>query len=227
MSKHGKRYEKARSLIEPKREYVLDEALKLVKETSTVKFDASVEVHLRLGIDTKKAEQIVRSSVVMPQSVGKKRIIAAFVGQDKEQEATAAGADVVGGEELVKKVRETGKCDFDVAITTPDFMKNMAQIARILGPKGLMPNPKSETITTNLTKTIHELQQGKLTFRSDAQGNLHAAVGRVSMAEGDLKANVEAFLDAVKRAKPQDMKGTYIRSITLTSSMGPGIRVKV
>ncbi len=223
----GKRYVKAQALIDQAKEYSLDEGLKLVKETSQVKFDASVEMHIRLGIDPKKADQIVRSTVVLPNATGKKRRIAAFVNADKEQEAKAAGANLVGGPELVKSIQQSGKIEFDVAVTTPDFMKIMAPIARILGPKGLMPNPKSETITTNLSKTLGELQKGKLTFRSDAQGNLHTAIGKVSMADADLKANADTFLDAVKKAKPAEMKGTYIRSVTLASTMGPGIRVKI
>lgn len=227
MSKKGKRYEKARAMVDPSREYPVDEAVKLVKETSMVKFDASVEVHIRLGIDTKKAEQIVRSSVILPNASGKKRRIAVFVAPEKEQEAKAAGADIVGGPELVKKIQQTGKVDFDLAVTTPDFMKQMATVAKILGPKGLMPNPKSETITTNLKKTLGELQKGKLTFRSDDQGNVHAAVGKVSMADEQLRENLTVFFDAIKKARPQEMKGAYIRSCTLASSMGPGIRVKM
>ncbi|MFH1171680.1 MAG: 50S ribosomal protein L1 [bacterium] len=223
----GKRYEKARALIDLAREYSIDEAIKIVKESSTVKFDATVEMHIRLGIDTKKAEQIVRSSVVLPYRSGKKRRIAVFVGPEKEREAREAGADVVGGIDSVKKIQQTGKVDFDLAVTTPDFMKNLASIARILGPKGLMPNPKSETITTNLRATLAELHKGKMTFRSDVQGNVHSAVGKVSLPENELQANCEAFLDAVKKARPQDLKGTYLRSLTLTSSMGPGIRVKM
>ncbi|MBM3708689.1 MAG: 50S ribosomal protein L1 [Actinobacteria bacterium] len=226
MSK-GKRLKKARALVDPTREYSVDEAVTLVKQTSTVKFDAAVEMHLRLGTDTKKAEHIVRASVVLPFSTGKKRRIAVFCSPEREQEAKTAGADLIGGAELVKKIQQTGKVDFDVAITTPDFMKAMATVARILGPKGLMPNPKSETITTNLSKAITELQKGKLTFRSDAQGIVHAAVGRVSMGDEELKANIGSFLDAVKKAKPQELKGTYLKSVTLASSMGPGIRVKI
>jgi large subunit ribosomal protein L1 len=223
----GKRYTAARALVDAAREYSLDEAIPLVKKTSTVKFDASVEIHIRLGIDTKKAEQLVRSSVVLPHATGKKRRIAVFVNPDKEKEAQTAGADLVGGAELVKKIQQNGKIDFDIAVTTPDFMKTMAPIARILGPKGLMPNPKSETITTNIARTLEELKKGKQTFRTDAHGNIHGSVGKVSMADENLRANIDAFLDAVKKARPQEMKGTFLRSLTLTSSMGPGIRVKI
>lgn len=223
----GKRYVKARALVDRTRDYSIEEAIQLIKQTSTVKFDATVEIHIRLGIDTKKAEQIVRSSVVLPNATGKKRRVAVFVAPEKEDEAKAAGADLVGGTELVKQIQQTSKIDFDIAVTTPDFMKTLAPIARILGPKGLMPSPKSETITTNLTKTLGELQKGKLTFRSDGQGIVHAAIGKASMTDEQIKANCESFLDAVKKARPQDLKGTYLQSVTLASSMGPGIQVKV
>lgn len=222
----GNRYTQARSMIEPGKEYVLEDAMRLLKETSKVKFDASVEIHCHLGIDTKKAEQIVRTSVVLPHSTGKKRRIAAFTTPDKEQEAKKAGADIVGGEELVKEILKTGKADFDVAVATPDFMKSLAPAARILGQKGLMPNPKNETVTTNLAKTIQELQGGKLTVRSDESGNVHGLVGKVSLSDKDLADNIQAFLAAIKKAKPADTKGTYLRSITVTSTMGPGIRVR-
>lgn len=222
----GKRYFSARSRIEAGKEYTLVEGITLVKETSGVKFDASVEIHCRLGIDPKKAEQIVRTSVVLPHSTGKKRRIAVFTTPDKEAEAKAAGADLVGGDELVKEIQKTGKCDFDVAVATPDFMKNLAAVARILGQKGLMPNPKNETVTTNLAKTVSELHGGKLAVRSDDSGNVHGLVGKVSLSDTDLKENIETFLTAIKKAKPADSKGTYLKSITLSSTMGPGIRIR-
>lgn len=227
MSHSGKRYSDARSKVDRAKEYSLDEAIALVKETGAAKFDASVEIHIRLGIDPKKAEQIVRSTVVLPHAVGKKRVIAAFVAPAKEAEAKAAGADIVGGQELVDEIVKTGKINFDIAVTTPDFMKNMAKVARILGPKGMMPMPKSETITTNLAKTIGELKGGKQTFRSDDTGNVHLAIGKVSMTPEALKENITLFLDAIKRARPQEMKGTYIKGITLASTMGPGIRMQM
>jgi large subunit ribosomal protein L1 len=222
----GKRYAQARSRIDRGKEYSLEEAVKLVKETSKVKFDASVEVHCRLGIDPKKAEQTVRTSVVLPHSTGKKRKIAVFTSPDKEREAKTAGADIVGGEELVKEILKTGKADFDIAIATPDFMKSLAPAARVLGQKGLMPNPKNETVTTNLAKTIKELQGGKLTVRSDESGNVHGLVGKVSLSDQALADNIQAFLAAIKKAKPSDTKGTYLRSMTVTSAMGPGIRMR-
>lgn len=225
--KRGKRYTAARALVEQGKDYTLDEALDLLQKTAGVKFDASVEVHMRLGIDPKKAEQIVRTSIVLPHSTGKKRKIAVFTTPAHEAEARAAGATIVGGEELVKEIQKTGKTDFAIAVATPDFMKNLATIARTLGQRGLMPNPKNETVTANLTKTIQELASGKLTVRSDDSGNVHGLVGKVSMAKDSLKANIETFIVAVKKAKPADAKGTYLRTVTLTTAMGPGIRVRV
>ena len=163
--RRGKRYAAAKSLIQQGKDYSLDEALDLLKKTAGVKFDASVEVHMRLGIDPKKAEQIVRTSIVLPNSTGKKRKIAVFTTPAHEAEAKQAGANIVGGEELVKEIQKTGKTDFDVAIATPDFMRNLATVARTLGQRGLMPNPKNETVTANLAKTIQELASGKLTVR--------------------------------------------------------------
>lgn len=225
--RRGKRYTAAKSLIEQGKDYALDEALDLLKKTAGVKFDASVEVHIRLGIDPKKAEQIVRTSIVLPNSTGKKRKIAVFTSPAREAEAKQAGASIVGGDELVKEILKSGKTDFDVAVATPDFMKDLAKVARILGQRGLMPNPKNETVTTNLTKTITELQGGKITVRSDDSGNVHGLVGKVSMADDVLKANIESFIAAIKKAKPADSKGTYLRTVTLTTAMGPGIRVRV
>lgn len=225
--KAGKRFRTAAERIDRTKEYALEEAVSLVKETSRLKFDATIEVHLHLGIDPKKGEHIVRSSVTLPHAAGKKRRIAAFVNPDKEADAKAAGAELVGGVELVKQIQSTGKINFDVAVTTPDFMKNLASVAKILGPKGLMPNPKSETITTNITKTLKELAGGKQTFRSDDGGNVHGVVGKASFTPEQIKENFTAFLDAVKRAKPSDLKGTYIQTVTLASTMGPGIRIKL
>lgn len=224
--KRGKRYAAARALVDRHRDYALDEAFQLVKATAKEKFDATVEVHCRLGVDPKRAEQTVRFSLLLPHSTGKKRRIAVFTTPTREQEANDAGADIVGGDELVKEIQKTGKTNFDIAIATPDFMKNLASVARILGQRGLMPSPKNETITTNVAKTIQELAGGKQSFRSDESGNLHAVIGKVSMPDVQLKENFVSFVAAVKRAKPADAKGTYLRSVTVTSTMGPGIRVK-
>ncbi len=224
--KRGKRYAAARALVDRTKDYSLAEALHIAKQTSNVQFDASVEIHCNLGIDPKRAEQTVRFSLQLPHSTGRTRRIAVFTTPAHEAEATQAGADIVGGDELVKTIQKTGKCSFDVAVATPDFMKNLAAIARILGQKGLMPSPKNETVTTNIAKTVRELAGGKQTFRSDDSANIHALVGKTSMADERLSENITAFLAAVKRAKPADAKGTYLRSITLATAMGPGIRVR-
>jgi len=205
--------------------YSLDEAVKLVKETSAVKFDAGVEVHACLGIDPKKGEQQIRATVVLPHGTGKAKKIAAFVTPEKEKEAQEAGADLVYGEEDIKKIKDTDKIEFDVAITTPDMMPKLAAIAKVLGPKGLMPNPKTETVGPNIKKMIEEMRRGKITFKNDDTGNVHQLVGRVSFSEAQLKENLAAFLDALKKAKPSTTKGTYLKNLILCSSMGPAIRI--
>lgn len=211
--------------VDKTRVYSVDEAIKLVKETSTVKFDASVEVHANLGIDPKKGEQQIRSTVVLPHGTGRSKKVAAFVSPDKEKEAKDAGADAVYGEEEIKKIKDTEKIDFEVAVTTPDMMPKLAAIAKVLGPKGLMPNPKTETVGPNLTKMIQELKRGKLMFKNDDTNNVHVSIGKVSFSETQLKENFLAFMEALKRAKPATAKGVYIKNLVLTSSMGPGIRV--
>lgn len=224
MAYHGKKYRAAKERIEAGKSYTLAEAIALTKQSSTTKFDASVELHLHLGIDPKKADQMVRGTVVLPHGTGKSVRIAAFVPANLEAEAKAAGAAIVGGQALIDEIKKTQKTDFDVAVATPDMMKNLAAIAKILGTRGLMPNPKNDTVTPNAAKTIAELSKGKVAFRSDDGGNVHQVVGRVSFPEKELLANAEMFIDAIKKAKPSEMKGTYMLSATLTSSMGPGVR---
>ena len=223
----SKRYQALKAKIDQNKVYSLDEAIKLLKETGSVKFDASVEAHLRLGIDIKKSEQTVRGSVVMPHGTGKKKIVAAFVTPDKEKEAREAGAEIVGGKELIEKIKKDGQCDFAVAVAVPEIMKEMAAIAKTLGQKGLMPNPKVGTVTPNIKQVIAEIKKGKIDFKNDDTGNVHAMVGKVSFAESDLKENLEAFLEAVKKAKPDGVKGTYFLSATVCSAMGPAIKLKV
>lgn len=205
--------------------YNWDEAIKLVKETSGVKFDASVEAHARLGIDPKKGEQQIRSTVILPNGIGKTKIVAAFVSPEKEAEAKAAGADFVYGEEAIKKIKDTGKIEFEVAVTTPDMMPKLAIAAKILGPKGLMPNPKTETVGPNLKKMIEELKKGKLTFKNDDTCNVHVSIGKVSFSDTQLKENLTAFMAALLKAKPATAKGTYIRNLVLSASMGPAIKI--
>ncbi len=225
--KRGKKYQEAKKLIEKGKAYPIEEAIELAKKTSFVKFDASIEAHIRLGIDPKKGDQQVRGTVILPHSFGKTKKVAAFVSPEKEKEAQEAGADIVGGKELIDKIKQTGKIDFDVAIATPEMMKLLAPIAKILGPKGLMPSPKNETITTDIKKTVSELKKGKVSFKNDNTGNIHEIVGKVSMDSPKILENYQALLEAIVKATPQAAKGTYLRNITLCSTMGPGIKVEI
>jgi len=205
----------------------VDEAIKFIQGESQTKFDQSVELHLSLGVDPKKAEQLIRGSVVLPAGTGKVLKIMAFVSPEQEKAAKTAGADLIGDAETIQKIKETGKIDFDIAVATPVVMRNLAPIAKTLGQKGLMPNPKTETVSPNIEKMIGELKKGKANFRNDEGGNIHQLVGKVSFSVEDLTKNIETFIEHVKKLKPETIKGVYIKSITLTSSMGPGIKVKV
>lgn len=227
MSKTSKRFKEAKAKVDRNKLYPLAEAVKLAKETSTVKFDASVEAHLRLGIDPKKTDQAVRSSFVLPHGSGKIKKIAAFVTLDKEKDAQAAGADIVGGKDLIEKIKKDGKCDFEIAIAMPEIMKDLAVIAKTLGQKGLMPNPKTGTVTPDVKRAIEEIKKGKVDFKSDDTGNVHLMAGKVSFTEIQLKENIQAFLDAVKKVKPDSIKGTYLVSMVICSSMGPAIKVEL
>jgi len=226
MKIRSKRYQELKKLVEPGKLYSSDEALELVTKTANTKFDASVEIHFTLGIDPKKQEQMVRGTVSLPYGTGQKKKIAVFAPEKKQKEAKDAGAYLVGGEELIEEIKKTGKCDFDLALATPEMMKSLSKIAKILGPKGLMPNPKNETITADPKKTIEELSKGKITFKSDEFGCLHQVIGKVSLEKEKLLANLKTFLEAVKKAKPSETKGIFIKNITICSSMGPGIRIK-
>ncbi len=225
--KRGKKYKKVLELIDKNKEYSLEEALELLPKTSTTKFDATVEVHIKLGIDPKKSDQQIRTTLTLPHGTGKKRRIAVFAEGKAADDAKAAGAVLVGGEELIEEIKRTGKTDFDIALATPEMMKNLAKIARILGPRGLMPNPKADTVTADIKKAMADLSKGKQELKNDRSGNIHLAIGKVSFEKDKLKENFEAVLEAVKRAKPEEAKGTYIKSVTLTTTMGPGIKVKV
>jgi large subunit ribosomal protein L1 len=223
---HGKKYKAALAKIEPNKLYSLDEAVALVKDISSTKFDASVEIHLNLGIDPAAAEQQLRSTVSLPHGTGKKVRVVAFVTDDKIKEAKDAGAIEAGSEDLIEKI-EKGWLDFDVAIATPDMMKGMAKIARQLGQAGLMPNPKSGTVTVNVGETVANLLKGQVEFRNDKQGNLHNIVGKVSFDAPKLAENITAYLRAVNEKKPASVKGTFMNTMTLCSSMSPAVKMDV
>lgn len=223
---HGKKYIAALAKVDANKLYSLEEAAELLKATSTVKFDASVEIHMNLGIDPKQAEQQIRSTVSLPHGVGKVVRVVAFVSDDKVKGAKEAGAIEAGNTELIAKI-EKGWMDFDKAIATPDMMKDLAKVARALGQAGLMPNPKAGTVTTDVEKTIGEIMKGQVEYRNDKQGNLHNVVGKVSFSAGNLVENIKTYIKAVQERKPEKMKGTYIKSMTLASTMGPGIKVDV
>lgn len=213
--------------VEKTKVYPISEAMELVKATSNVKFDASVEVHVRLGIDPKKTDQQIRATAVLPHGTGKTKTVAAFVGPNDEKDAQTAGADFVYGEDDIKKIAQTGKIEFDVAIATPEMMPKLAVAAKVLGPKGLMPNPKSGTVDKNVAKMIEELKKGKVAFKNDDGANIHQAIGKVSFDTAKLTENYEALMESLKKVKPQSAKGAYIKAIFLTSSMGPSVQVEV
>ncbi|MFZ5390918.1 MAG: 50S ribosomal protein L1 [Patescibacteria group bacterium] len=225
-NRHGKRYTAASKLIDKSKVYPLKEAVALLKAMPATKFDAAVEVHFKLGVDVKQANQQVRGSAVLPHGLGKQKRVAVFCSEDKVKAAKEAGAVLAGGEELIKEIQTTGRTDFDIAVASPDMMRLMAPIAKTLGQKGLMPNPKTETITPDVAKAVKELSKGKVNFKLDSTGNLHQMVGKLSFGSDQLEENINTLLEAVKRAKPAAAKGTYIQSLTLCTSMGPGIPVQ-
>ena len=225
--KISKRLKEAKAKINREKIYSIEEAIKLIKEISQVKFDASVEVHARLGIDPKKGDQIIRDSVNLPHGTGKTVKIAAFVPNDRLKEAKDAGADIVGDEDLIAEIKKTNKCDFDIAVTTPGMMKQLAVIARTLGQKGLMPNPKIGTIGEDLKKMIGELKKGKVSYKNDSAANVHLVIGKVSFDDASLVENFNTFFESLKKIKPQSLKGTYIKSMFVTSSMGPSIKLDI
>ncbi|MDA3649807.1 50S ribosomal protein L1 [Saccharopolyspora indica] len=224
MAKRSKAYQQAAELIDRTRLYAPTEAAELAKKTSKVKYDATVEVALRLGVDPRKADQMVRGTVNLPHGTGKTARVIVFAVGDKAAEAEAAGADAVGSEDLIERI-QGGWLDFDAAIATPDQMAKVGKVARILGPRGLMPNPKTGTVTPNVTKAVADIKGGKINFRVDKQANLHFIIGKASFDTDKLVDNYLAALDEVLRAKPSASKGRYLKKVTFTTTMGPGIPV--
>jgi large subunit ribosomal protein L1 len=221
---HSKAYRKVAEQIDKTKVYVPAEAIKLAKSSSTTKFDATVEVAMRLGVDPRKADQMVRGTVNLPHGTGKTARVIVFAAGEKAAEAEAAGADVVGSDDLVARIQE-GWLEFDAAIATPDQMAKIGRIARILGPRGLMPNPKTGTVTMDVTKAVSDIKGGKITFRVDKHSNLHLIIGKVSFSEQQLVENYAAVLDEVLRAKPSAAKGKYLKKVAVATTMGPGIQI--
>jgi large subunit ribosomal protein L1 len=226
MAEHGKKYQDAAKLVDRTQTYGPAEAADLVKQTSSVNFDPSVEAHVRLGVDPRHADQMVRGTVVLPHGTGKVVRVAVFAQGDKGQEALRAGADEVGGEDLVKKI-EAGWLEFDVALATPDMMGQVGRLGRILGRRGLMPNPKAGTITFDLDRAIREVKAGRVEFKVDKGGIIHVSFGKASFEPEQLVQNLATLVDAINRAKPSGAKGQYLRTLTIASTMGPGIRVDI
>lgn len=222
--KHGKKYTDSAKLLEKGKLYDLTEAVELVKQTAKAKFDETIELSVRLGVDPRHADQQVRGAVVLPHGTGKKVRVLVFCKADKEADAKAAGADFIGGEDLIAKIQE-GWLDFDVAVATPDMMGLVGRVARILGPRGLMPNPKSGTVTPDVTKAINDIKAGKVEYRVDRSSIINVPVGKASFEANQLDENISTLMDAIVKAKPASAKGSYLKSVAISSTMGPGIRL--
>src|SRR5271168_264144 len=224
--KPGKKYQAALKQVEA-REYPLAQAVPLLQKIKYAKFDETVEVHMRLGVDPKHADQMVRGTVVMPNGLGKSKIVLVIASGDKQREATEAGADLVGGEDMVTKIQTENWTDFDAVIATPDMMRSVGKLGKVLGPRGLMPNPKTGTVTVDVANAVKEIKAGKVEFRVDKTGVIHVPVGKVSFAKEKLVENASMLLQAVVKAKPAAAKGKYVRSVTMCSTMGPGVLLDV
>jgi large subunit ribosomal protein L1 len=224
MGKMGKKYREAKNKIDRTKRYTLEEALQLLPQTSYVRFDEGIDIAIRLGVDPKKPEQMVRGTVILPHGTGKKVKVLVFAQGEKEKEAREAGTDFVGGEELVEKILK-GWLDFDKAIATPDMMKVVSKLGKVLGPRGLMPNPKVGTVTFDVGKAVQDIKSGKVEFKADKAGNLHVSVGKVSFGQEKLRENIITLLDSVIKAKPASSKGTYVKGLAISTTMGPGIKV--
>ena len=223
--KHGKKYVEAAKLVDRATFYESDEAVSVVKKTATAKFDETVEVHIRTGCDGRHAEQQIRGAVVLPHGTGKTVKVLVFAKGDKVNEAEAAGADYVGGDELIPKIQNEGWLDFDVVVATPDMMGVVGRLGRVLGPKGLMPNPKAGTVTMDVTKAINDIKAGKIEYRLDKANIIHCPIGKVSFSEEQLRDNYNALIEAILKAKPSALKGQYLKSVTLSTTMGPGVKI--
>jgi large subunit ribosomal protein L1 len=225
MPKNGKKFRRAEAKVDRTKRYLLEEACKILPETQVAKFDESIDIAVRLGVDPKHADQMVRGAVVLPHGTGKSLRVCVIAKGDKANEAKAAGADFVGAEDIVEKIQKENWTDFDSMVATPDMMGLVGRLGRVLGPKGLMPNPKVGTVTNDVTKAVRELKAGRVEFRVEKAGIVHARIGKVSFGADKLRENAKAMIDTLIRLKPQSAKGTYVKSITLSTTMGPGIRI--
>ncbi len=223
--KHGKKYQEAAKLVDRKIQYEPAEAVALVKKTSTAKFDETVEVHIKTGCDGRHAEQQIRGAVVLPNGTGRTVKVLVFAKGDKIAEAEAAGADHVGGDELIPKIQNEGWLDFDVVVATPDMMGVVGRLGKVLGPKGLMPNPKAGTVTMDVTKAVNDIKAGKIEYRLDKANIIHVPIGKVSFDEAKLQENFDTLMEAIAKARPSAVKGQFLKSITLSATMGPGVKV--
>ncbi len=223
--KKGKRYVESAKLVDRTNLYDVEEAVSIIKKTANAKFDETIEAHIKLGVDGRHADQQVRGAVVLPHGTGKKVKVLVFAKGDKVEEAQAAGADYVGGQELVPKIQNEGWLDFDVVVATPDMMGVVGRLGRVLGPKGLMPNPKAGTVTMDVTKAVNDIKAGKIEYRLDKTNIIHVPVGKASFTEEQLADNFHTLMGAIVKAKPAAAKGQYLRSVTITSTMGPGIKL--
>lgn len=226
MKKRSKKYTEAMSKVERNKVYTKEEAVKLVKETSTSSFDGTVEVAIRLNIDTKKADQQLRGAIVLPKGTGKTTKVLVIAKGEKANQAKEAGADYVGDVDMLEKIEKENWFDFDTMIATPDMMPLLGKLGRVLGPKGLMPNPKTGTVTLDVAKAVQEVKAGRVEYRADSFGIIHGVIGKVSFSEEDLMENLNAFVSAILRVKPATVKGDYVKSISIASTMGPGIKVE-
>lgn len=223
--KRGKKYNESAKLIDRSAQYEANEAISLVKKSAVAKFDETIEAHIRLGVDGRHADQQVRGAVVLPHGTGKTVKVLVFAKGDKVAEAEAAGADYVGGDELIPRIQNDGWFDFDVVVATPDMMGVVGRLGRVLGPKGLMPNPKAGTVTMDVTKAVNDIKAGKIEYRLDKTNIIHCPVGKASFTEEQLADNFQTLMGAIIKAKPASAKGTYLKSVTLASTMGPGVKV--